>query len=662
MGIWSLPPIVKYLGACLFLVATGFCFWLLVEDADPIVPLGGPMVLSENSLMVGRHQWTTTLHKKAEVVRKATNLKDLVVPGAQYWTSDVLKRRKAVRSGLIAVHAVLEELGVLHIFTDETALGLYRDGDVVPHDDDVHVIVPIAELGRIVTALSNRVLIVDWRWHTAKVFMTAPVDICGYIVVKGGYCIAEYNNFLNYTAAFPPVSAVFPEVHPTMQFPIPRHAESYLSAGYGSRWTDPSTRKRQDAALGDSWKFCQKAVDQYLFNSGGFDGRRQHPAWLRFPSFFCCIVGAILVLASYWCSSIAAVMQAGGLVLLYCLFVLSWTYATNYTSLFGGEYGTPKILALAQLTQLAGNLLIWSVFDGGFGKLVSTIHTQWSALRWYIIPVLMYSSSDVLCSIVAPHIDGLTFEMMRHMQLVPLVLLTGRYLNRRFSNTAWMAFAFVCCGSLLRQFVHASGTTFYADTVGSLLLGLTLVITPFAWIQHERLLKDSESVPVSGQNIVVNVLSLVCVFFAFGLKEIFVDGPQMSSLLDFSEWKALLLLVQWNSFVCFELLAHTLLCITRSYCLRRLSAVSTQMTSTGAALILMPASIMRFQSLSVAVDIIFAGSIGFGAAAYLYSVVREPRKDSTSLHDASFPVADVPSPNLCGSSMHNRNSHATQSL
>jgi lipopolysaccharide cholinephosphotransferase len=154
---------------------------------------------------------------------------------------------KALEAHLLDIHEVFAAHGVTFWLRDGTALGAWRDGAIIPTDDDIDLGVWVSDTARIdraLEALAGRgfVMYLRTKWVIALMRDWETVEL----IVSGVFPEDEvYNRFLE-RAFFRDLGSVD---FLGRSFRIPSPIERYLEFSYGEDWRIP----KPDAWWSNTW-------------------------------------------------------------------------------------------------------------------------------------------------------------------------------------------------------------------------------------------------------------------------------------------------------------------------------------------------------------------------------------------------------------------------
>ncbi len=198
--------------------------------------------------------------EEAETIKHRVT-QDLLHSRERFWITHGIVRSFAFWSTEEKVNYIREARSVLNVLHDMTdaacfgfgsALACQRDGDLIPHDDDLDIVVafPKREVGsvqggiqRIEQFLSQRGLVVsgDFKSHRkVRKKGNKPVDV--FVGLIGEDMSVSWfpgpPDGLPYQEVFPPRRAELLGE----SFPVPARTETYLERVYGVDWRVPKAR------------------------------------------------------------------------------------------------------------------------------------------------------------------------------------------------------------------------------------------------------------------------------------------------------------------------------------------------------------------------------------------------------------------------------------
>lgn len=155
----------------------------------------------------------------------------LKIPGTQRVVLPLNVR--VIESHLRVLHATFGRHGVPFWLRDGTALGAYRDGAVIPHDDDIDLGIWAADAGRLEQVLGDLVeqgfVIYSWKeWSVSLIKDRETVDIG----ISG--ILPPQNEYTRILEAFYRTPA--PVRLLGLEFAVPARTEEYLEYCYGPDW------------------------------------------------------------------------------------------------------------------------------------------------------------------------------------------------------------------------------------------------------------------------------------------------------------------------------------------------------------------------------------------------------------------------------------------
>jgi hypothetical protein len=165
---------------------------------------------------------------------------------------------KVLESHLLAIHEVFEKHNVTFWLRDGTALGAWRDGRIIPSDDDVDLGVWVHETERIDLALQELerrgfIVYLRTRWVIALLKDWETVEL----IVSGVHAPDDaYNNFLE-RSFFSNLGSVR---FLGKEFRIPAPADRYLEFSYGIDWRTP----KAGAWWANTWWLAPEAREAHL--------------------------------------------------------------------------------------------------------------------------------------------------------------------------------------------------------------------------------------------------------------------------------------------------------------------------------------------------------------------------------------------------------------
>lgn len=158
---------------------------------------------------------------------------------------------KEVDHKLPLLCGILESLGISYRLSDGTALGLYRQGGFIPHDNDVDVdILDCKSPGLVEKSLSSLKMIVGRRvLYKGKVQQLAYYDNCE-LVFDIIFWYSDGDKIYNYSERgykrvqekkfFFNLDKI---TYQGRKYPIPSHMEEWLVMRFGEDWRVPKSYK-----------------------------------------------------------------------------------------------------------------------------------------------------------------------------------------------------------------------------------------------------------------------------------------------------------------------------------------------------------------------------------------------------------------------------------
>jgi len=156
---------------------------------------------------------------------------------------------------MISCCEVLENLGIKYRLTDGTILGLYRQGDFIPHDDDIDIdILDYKDVDLLQTSMKK----LDMKLGRKVVYKKQVHQLAYYsknlVVFDMIFWYSDGDQIVNYSEKgykrtqpkkyFTDLDSI---TYFEKSYPMPSHIEEWLVFRYGENWRIPKTYK-------DDWK------------------------------------------------------------------------------------------------------------------------------------------------------------------------------------------------------------------------------------------------------------------------------------------------------------------------------------------------------------------------------------------------------------------------
>ena len=150
-------------------------------------------------------------------------------------------------------------------------------------------------------------------------------------------------------------------------------------------------------------------------------------------------------------------------------------------------------------------------------RLIEITVSRWKLLLWYLIPSVLYCTSNNLVFINLRHFDPTTYNVLQQLKIVLTGLLFQTIFKKKLSPKQWFAIILLTVGCATKQFGAAKGSfAGFHDIInprGALLL-LQIGCTALSGVYNESLIKtDENDLHIMIHNVFIYVDSVLCNFF-----------------------------------------------------------------------------------------------------------------------------------------------------
>lgn len=185
----------------------------------------------------------------------------------------------------------------------------------------------------------------------------------------------------------------------------------------------------------------------------------------------------------------------------------------QYSTIHGIKFDATTVVWAQEILKVTLSLILFFLQDGGVMHLCQQSKQHWTMLFWYLIPAGMYALADVLMIVNLRSFDPATLYLLLELKVVMVAILYQILFKRVLSYLHWLALLLVTSGCVLKAFDAASaedkgnGENSTANTIphptffNYMLIALHILLTTFAGVFNEKLLKEKALICINLQNM-----------------------------------------------------------------------------------------------------------------------------------------------------------------
>ncbi len=211
------------------------------------------------------------------------------------------------------------------------------------------------------------------------------------------------------------------------------------------------------------------------------------------------------------------------------LFMVLWIVygvLNQYSALHGVTFDATTVVWVQEVLKVTLSLILFFLQDGGVMHLCQQIKQHWTMFFWYLIPAGMYALADVLMIVNLRCFDPATLYLLLELKVVMVAILYQILFKRVLRFLHWLALLVVTGGSVLKAIDAAAedqenGDNSNANTIphptlfNYMLIALHILLTTFAGVFNEKLLKEKALICINLQNMFLYFDGIL--FLTFGI-------------------------------------------------------------------------------------------------------------------------------------------------